>query len=70
MTFFRVFRVLPFDALAEQRYEELVTRRLKVGAQDLKIAAIALNHGAVVVTRNRRDFGRIAELALEDWTIE
>jgi predicted nucleic acid-binding protein len=30
----------------------------------------AVNYGAVWVTRNRRDFERIAELVLEDWTIE
>ena len=70
LTFFRAFQVLPFDAQAERRYADLVARRLRIGAQDLKIAAIALNHDAVLVTRNRRDFGRIAELALEDWTLE
>ncbi len=70
LTFFRAFRVLPFDAQAERRYADLTGRRLRIGAQDTKIAAIALNHGAVVVTRNTRDFGRIAELALEDWTLE
>ncbi len=70
LTFFRAFQVLPFDAQAERRYADLVARRQRIGAQDLKIAAIALNHDAVLVTRNRRDFGRIAELALEDWTLE
>jgi len=70
LTFLRAFRVLPFDAQAEQRYAVLAARRLRIGVQDLKIASIALSQGAVLVTRNRRDFGRIAELALEDWTIE
>ena len=70
LTFFRAFRVLPFDAQAERRYADLAARRLRIGAQELKIAAIALSQGAVLVTRNRRDFGRIAELALEDWTVE
>jgi tRNA(fMet)-specific endonuclease VapC len=70
LTFFRGFRVLPFDAPAERRYADLAARRLRIGSQDLKIAAIALTQGAVLVTRNGRDFGRIAELALEDWTIE
>jgi tRNA(fMet)-specific endonuclease VapC len=70
LTFFRAFRVLPFDAQAERRYADLAARRLRIGAQDLKIAAIALSQGAVLVTRNRRDFGRIAALALEDCTLD
>ncbi|MFB1490216.1 MULTISPECIES: type II toxin-antitoxin system VapC family toxin [unclassified Thiocapsa] len=70
LTFVRAFRVLPFDDQAERRYVDLAARRLRIGAQDLKIAAIALCHDAVLVTRNQRDFGRIAGLELEDWTIE
>ena len=70
LTFFRAFRVLPFDAQAEGRYANLAARQQRIGAQDLKIAAIALNHGADLVTRNRRDFGRITELTIEDWTLE
>ena len=68
--FLRTFQILSFDAEVEQRYAALVARRLGVGAQDLKIAAIALSHDAVLVTRNRRDFNRVIELSLEDWTIE
>jgi tRNA(fMet)-specific endonuclease VapC len=70
VVFFQAFQILSFDAEAERRYAALVARRLGVGAQDLKIAAIALSHDAVLVTRNRRDFNRISELSLEDWTIE
>jgi tRNA(fMet)-specific endonuclease VapC len=43
-------------------------QRLNVGSNDLKIAAIALENQAIVVTRNRRDFGRVAALTCEDWS--
>jgi predicted nucleic acid-binding protein len=36
---------------------------------DRKIAAIALELGASVVTNNVRDFGRISQLLIEDWSV-
>jgi tRNA(fMet)-specific endonuclease VapC len=36
---------------------------------DLKIASVALVNQAVVLTRNRSDFGRIEDLIIEDWTM-
>ncbi len=41
--------------------------RLNVGKMDLKIAAIALEHGCIVVTRNERDFRRVPGLVVENW---
>lgn len=66
--FFAQVRVVDFDAAAIARYQTLQGLKLNVGKFDLKIAAIALEVGAVVVTRNVRDFGRVPSLAVEDWT--
>jgi tRNA(fMet)-specific endonuclease VapC len=52
-------------ALAE--FDRLVKLKLNIGRMDLKIAAIALELGATVVTDNLRDFGRVPHLAVEDW---
>ncbi len=60
-------RILPFPESAIIRYEQLAAMRLNVGKKDLRIAAIALEHGAILVTRNLRDFQRVPNLAVENW---
>jgi tRNA(fMet)-specific endonuclease VapC len=61
--------VLPFSVAAVGRFQDLLRQRLNVGGNDLRIAAIALEEGAVVVTRNLRDFRRVPGLRCEDWSI-
>ncbi len=60
--------ILSFDVAAIEQYEKLRTTYRRLGQNDLKIAAIAIVHGAIVITRNQRDFGQITELKSEDWT--
>ncbi len=60
--------VLPFDAAAAAIYDALLTQRVRVRPMDLRIAAIALAQGCVVVTRNTRDFRHVPGLQSEDWT--
>jgi tRNA(fMet)-specific endonuclease VapC len=59
--------IVGFPPAAVSRYAALKKGKLNVGSSDLKIAAIALELGAIVVTRNRRDFERIQGLPVEDW---
>jgi tRNA(fMet)-specific endonuclease VapC len=63
----RNWPVVTFSAAAVGRYAALKKLKLNVGANDLKIAAIAIESGAVVVTHNRRDFERVPGLSVEDW---
>lgn len=67
--FFSKILVIQFDMACEQRYQALRAMRIRVGSQDLRIAAVALVHNLILVTRNRRDFERVPGLTLEDWTV-
>jgi len=60
---------LEFDSAAITIFEDLKRHRPRSGSQDLRIAAIVIANVAVVVTRNRVDFGQIAGLKIEDWTV-
>lgn len=60
--------VLPFPLSAMARHASLLRQHLNVRSDDLKIAAIALESSATVVTRNARDFGRVPGLMHEDWS--
>jgi tRNA(fMet)-specific endonuclease VapC len=66
--FFTGFAVLTFPQSAIARYEAFRKQKLNVGGNDLRIAAIAPEAGAIVVTRNVRGFGRVPNLAVEDWS--
>jgi len=61
--------VLPFDAKASVVFDGLVGKRVRIATMDLRIASIALSQGSTLLTRNSRDFGRVPQLLIEDWTI-
>lgn len=61
------FPILDFDAAAAAEFQKLQALKLRVGASDLKIAAIALAKNATLLTRNARDFDKIPNLHIDDW---
>jgi tRNA(fMet)-specific endonuclease VapC len=67
----QVVAVLPFG-VAEAKAAATLRARLElegtpIGPMDTLIAGTALAHRGVLVTRNVREFGRVAGLAVEDW---
>ena len=60
--------ILRFTSAAIDRFESLKAMKLGVRGPDLRIAAIALEQSAVLVTRNRRDFAFVPGLTIEDWS--
>ncbi len=63
------FTILKYDSQAEAHFQALRAQKIRIGTQDLKIAAIVLSQDATLVTRNRRDFERIPALKIEDWSV-
>lgn len=63
--------VLPYDAQAARIHAELRAQREQAGQTlafvDGQIAAIAIAHGATLVTRNTRDFVNLSGLRMVDW---
>ena len=66
---YAMITVLPFDDAAASTFSGLLNLRGKVGTKDLRIASIALSRGLTLLTRNTRDFGKVPNLIIEDWTI-
>ncbi len=61
-------QIVDFDEPAIQRCEQLKKLKLKVRKMDLRIAATVLERGAILVTRNVRDFRQVPGLRIEDWS--
>lgn len=64
------FEIVPFDRLSAEHHGRLRHRlhRQPLGERDLLIAAIAVANGLIVVTGNVREFGRVPDLAVEQWS--
>ncbi len=61
--------VLPFDTKAIAIFDEMRNQKVRVSTMDLRIAAIAISHNLVLLTRNTGDFSKVPSLITEDWTV-
>ena len=65
--FFARWHKVHFDDAAVDRFEQLKSRKTRIGTQDLKIASNALAHDATLISANLRDFRRVPGLRVENW---
>ena len=65
--FFQAWEIVRFDKNAAERFRELRRQRVRIGALDLKIASIALEQGAILLSANAKDFNQVPGLDVEDW---
>jgi tRNA(fMet)-specific endonuclease VapC len=65
--FFSRWHVVLFDEQAASVFQGLRAQRIRIGTMDLKIAAIALAHDALLLSANLRDFQQIPNLRVANW---
>ncbi|MEH2425488.1 MAG: type II toxin-antitoxin system VapC family toxin [Nostoc sp.] len=69
LEFFKNVRSLGFNDYAINYYKDLIRQKIRIGTQDLRIAAITLSVNEILATRNQKDFEKVPNFSLEDWTI-
>jgi len=63
------WQIIAFDRQAAAEFKRLQRLRLRIGTFDLKIAAIARVHDALLLSDNQRDFSRVPGLRIESWIV-
>ncbi len=70
-SFLAPFKIVPFDSRCAIEYAKvrsfLEGNGMKIGANDMLIAATVLANGAVLATNNIKEFQRIPGLTCESW---
>ena len=65
--FFQAWEILRFDENAAKTFRNLRKQRIRIGTLDLKIASIALEQGATLLSANAKDFNQVPGLHVDDW---
>lgn len=68
--FYSYYHIAPFDEAAAVRFDDLRQAKIRVGTSDLKIAAVAITCGALLLMANRQDFAQIPGLRFANWLDE
>jgi tRNA(fMet)-specific endonuclease VapC len=67
LLFLARWRIVDWNEPAADVVVQLRKSRIRIGTQDLKIAAIAIANDALLLSANLRDFEKIPRLRVEDW---
>jgi tRNA(fMet)-specific endonuclease VapC len=68
LTFFASIPLLDYTEKAAIVFNQLKHSRVRIGSMDLKIAAISLAYGALLLSSNLKDYQQVPNLKVEDWT--
>lgn len=64
---FSTVTILPFDDEAADEFHHVRSLLPNAGSMDMKIAAIAVSHDALLLTRNLKHFNKVPGLRVENW---
>jgi tRNA(fMet)-specific endonuclease VapC len=65
--FYQNWDTAAFDEAAADAFQTMKLQKVRIGAQDLKIASIALANNAILLSANLVDFQKVPGLKVEDW---
>ena len=65
--FFSDWLILSWDTDAVKTFARVRSQGVRIGTQDLRIAAITIAHDAILLTRNSVDFAKVPGLRFENW---
>jgi tRNA(fMet)-specific endonuclease VapC len=69
VAFFGRWQIVGFDSRAADEFQRLRRQRVRIPTPDLKIASIALVHGALLLSANLRDYQKVPGLLVENWLV-
>lgn len=59
--------IVQFGPAAAEQFDLLRKQKVRIGAQDLKVASVALVNDALLLSANLRDFRQVPGLRVESW---
>jgi tRNA(fMet)-specific endonuclease VapC len=61
------WEIVRWSEQAADEFARLRKERIRIGTQDLKIAALSVVNSALLLSANMRDFEQVPGLRVEDW---